>query len=50
LANHISQLASDRNLLTELSLNARKRYIQQPSWKETAGQIRAFLQTTIKQT
>jgi glycosyltransferase involved in cell wall biosynthesis len=44
LAAHISQLASDRNLLTELSLNARKRYMQQPSWNETAGQIRAFLQ------
>jgi glycosyltransferase involved in cell wall biosynthesis len=48
LATHISQLASDRNLLTELSLNARKRYIQQPSWKETAGQIRAFLQSMIR--
>ena len=47
LAMHISQLASDRNLLTELSLNARKRYIQQPSWDETAGQIRAFLQSMI---
>ena len=45
LAVHISQLASDRNLLTELSLNARKRYMQQPSWNETAGQIRAFLQS-----
>ncbi|MDO8753551.1 MAG: glycosyltransferase family 4 protein, partial [Anaerolineales bacterium] len=45
LAAHISQLASDRNLLTELSLNARKRYIQQPSWNEAAGQIRAFLQS-----
>ena len=49
LATHISQLASDRNLLTELSLNARKRYIQQPSWNVTAGQIRAFLQSMIGQ-
>lgn len=48
LATRISQLASDRNLLTELSLNARKRYIQQPSWNETAGQIRAFLQSMIR--
>jgi glycosyltransferase involved in cell wall biosynthesis len=47
LATHISQLASDRNLLGELSLNARKRYIQQSSWSETAGQIRAFLQNMI---
>ncbi len=43
LAAHISQLASDRNLLTEISLNARKRYIQQPSWVKTASQIRSFL-------
>ena len=48
LATHISQLASDRSLLTELSINARKRYIQQPSWNETAGQIRVFLQSMIK--
>ena len=47
LATRISQLAADRNLLTKLSLNARKRYIQQPAWNETAGQIRAFLQNMI---
>jgi len=43
LAEYISKLAEDRNLLTQLSLNARKRYIQQPKWEETASQIRAFL-------
>ena len=48
LATYVSQLPTDRNLLTELSLNARKRYIQQPSWNETAGQIRAFLQSMIR--
>jgi glycosyltransferase involved in cell wall biosynthesis len=47
LASRISQLATDKNMLTKLSLNARKRYIQQPSWNETAGQIRAFLQSMI---
>ncbi|MBI5963766.1 MAG: glycosyltransferase family 4 protein [Chloroflexi bacterium] len=47
LATHISQLASDRNLLTELSLNARKRYMQQPSWIETANQIRSYLKSMI---
>ena len=47
LSTYISQFASDRNLLGELSLNARKRYIQQLSWNETAGQIRAFLQSMI---
>jgi glycosyltransferase involved in cell wall biosynthesis len=47
LATHISQLASDRNLLAELSLNARKRYTQQPAWTQTASAIRAFLQNMI---
>ena len=47
LAAHISELASNRSLLTELSLNARRRYTQQPAWNETANQIRAFLQHTI---
>ena len=45
LASHISSLASNRELLTQLSLNARRRYLQQPSWNETASQIRAFLQS-----
>jgi glycosyltransferase involved in cell wall biosynthesis len=47
LATHISQFAFDRNLLTKLSLNARERYIQQPAWNETAGQIRNFLRSMI---
>lgn len=48
LAAHISALASDRNLLTELSLNARKRYTQQPAWNETASRIRIFLSSFIR--
>lgn len=47
LATYIAQLASDRNLLTELSLNARQRYLQHPAWDETASQIRAFLKNMI---
>ena len=47
LAAHISQLASNRNLLMQLSVNARNRYAQQPSWNETANQIRNFLQSMI---
>jgi glycosyltransferase involved in cell wall biosynthesis len=47
LATFIAQLASNRSLLTELSLNARKRYVQQPAWNQTASQIRAFLQNMI---
>jgi glycosyltransferase involved in cell wall biosynthesis len=48
LTKHISILATDRELLTQLSLNARNRYIKQPSWDETAGRIRSFLQQMIK--
>jgi glycosyltransferase involved in cell wall biosynthesis len=47
LAEYISQLASDRSLLTQLSINARNRYAQQPSWNEAANQIRNFLQSMI---
>ncbi len=44
LAAQITSLASNRSLLIELSLRARRRYIQQPTWEQTASQIRAFLQ------
>jgi glycosyltransferase involved in cell wall biosynthesis len=47
LAIRISELASNRSLLAELSLNARRRYTRQPTWDETARQIRTFLQTLI---
>lgn len=47
LARYISTLAEDRGLLTQLSLNARARYTQQPAWTETAAQIRSFLQSMI---
>jgi glycosyltransferase involved in cell wall biosynthesis len=49
LAAHISELASNRDLLTQLSLNARRRYTRQPAWNETAGQIRTFLQSLTQQ-
>jgi glycosyltransferase involved in cell wall biosynthesis len=49
LATYLSQLASNRRLLAELSLNARRRYTQQPAWNETASQIRTFLQNMIGQ-
>ena len=47
LASHINQLATDRGLLSQLSINARNRYVQQPSWNQTANQIRSFLQSMI---
>jgi glycosyltransferase involved in cell wall biosynthesis len=43
LASHLRSLAEDRSLLTRLSLQARERYLQRPSWHETATAIRAFL-------
>lgn len=43
LAKHISRLAKDRGLLNQLSINALKRYKNQPTWAETAGKIRKFL-------
>ena len=43
LAKHIHALASDRDLLVKLSLNAIRRYRAQPKWDETAKDIRGFL-------
>lgn len=43
LAKHLQSLAEDRDLLTRLSLNARRRYLRQPLWTDTARNIRTFL-------
>jgi glycosyltransferase involved in cell wall biosynthesis len=43
LADHLKSLMEDRITLTRLSLNARARYRRQPSWTETAKEIRDFL-------
>ena len=43
LANRLSMLANDRDLLAGMSVKALERYRQQPSWEETAGSIREFL-------
>ena len=43
LASRLADLARDRGLLTRLSLEARRRYLRQPKWTETAEQIREFL-------
>ncbi len=47
LAEQLSKLADDRELLTRMSVTALKRYRQQPTWEETAGQIREFLFSMI---
>ena len=41
-------LAEDRELLTRLSINARKRYLHQPSWEATAESIRNSLYSVTK--
>jgi glycosyltransferase involved in cell wall biosynthesis len=43
LARCLERLAGDRPLLTAMSLAARRRYLAQPTWEQTAGQIRDFL-------
>jgi glycosyltransferase involved in cell wall biosynthesis len=47
LSRHLERLAHDRRLLTELSLAARRRYLAQPTWEQTASQIRTFLLAQI---
>ncbi|HAE60219.1 MAG TPA: glycosyltransferase family 1 protein [Anaerolineae bacterium] len=44
LAAKLLSLASNRETLIELSLNAVQRYRQQPGWEQTCLEIRAFLQ------
>lgn len=47
LAARLEALSADRNLLARLAFNARQRYQHQPSWQQTAGEIREFLKTMI---
>ena len=48
LTQHLRKLAEDRNLLRRLSLNARERYLRQPSWQVTAKGIRDFLYSFLR--
>jgi len=47
LADRLRVLHERRDLLLQMSLAARERYLRQPKWEETAGRIREFL---LKQT
>jgi glycosyltransferase involved in cell wall biosynthesis len=47
LAEYLHELATNRELLLKLSLNAVWRYQQQPKWNETANSIRDFLYQMI---
>jgi glycosyltransferase involved in cell wall biosynthesis len=49
LAEHLVGLSRDRLRLREMSLAARRRYQAQPTWNQTAGQIRGFLQSQINE-
>jgi glycosyltransferase involved in cell wall biosynthesis len=48
LTERLSALANNRDLLARMSVNALERYRQQPTWDETAGQIREFLLSPLK--
>ena len=48
LAAHLHSLAEDRGLLARLSINARERYLRQPSWTDTAQSIRNFLYSFVQ--
>jgi glycosyltransferase involved in cell wall biosynthesis len=49
LAARLQNLTADRALLARLSKNALARYQQQPTWNQTAGEIRAWLARCINQ-
>jgi len=49
LAECLSGLAQDRQRLGAASLAARKRYLEHPTWEQTAGRIRSFLATCASQ-
>lgn len=44
LAGRLESLSADRRMLAEMSLNAKRRYQQQPVWKDTVKEIHRFLQ------
>jgi glycosyltransferase involved in cell wall biosynthesis len=49
LANKLKTLHERRDLLIQMGLAARERYLHQPKWDETAGRIRDFLLKRIRE-
>jgi glycosyltransferase involved in cell wall biosynthesis len=47
LTHRLKFLRENRDALIRMSLAARRRYLRQPKWEETAGQIREFLSKRI---
>ena len=48
LAARLKSLNEKRDLLIQMSLAARRRYLRQPKWEATANQIREFLSKQIR--
>jgi len=48
LAGYISRLIQDRQLLLNMSLAARKRYLEHPTWTESAARVYDFLDEMIR--
>lgn len=48
LANRLNILNEKRDVLVQMSLAARSRYLRQPRWDETAKSIRRFLQGMVE--
>jgi glycosyltransferase involved in cell wall biosynthesis len=48
LAGYISRLINDRDLLLNMSLAARKRYLEHPTWAESAEHVYDFLDEMIR--
>ena len=47
LADRLKVMAERRDLLLQMSLAARSRYLRQPKWSQTAGEIREFLRSFL---
>jgi glycosyltransferase involved in cell wall biosynthesis len=47
LAGKLQIMNEKRDLLLQMSLSARTRYLAQPTWNQTAGQIREFLHSFL---
>jgi glycosyltransferase involved in cell wall biosynthesis len=45
LASKLEFLNEKRDLLVQMSIAARRRYLSQPNWSQTAGEIREFLRS-----
>lgn len=48
LATKLQVMNERRDLLIQMSLAARSRYQRQPTWNQTAGEIREFLQSFLR--